>query len=212
MRQVGAAACAGCALVLIAALSTRELLLSGRSSRGRRLGTFSWHANNNNHPQQQPQTQPQQATSASPVSPTINPTEATPGKQCEYRCHFDWYDNCKDAACYDCIGCVQLRAPRPPPRPKAPPPPTPLQVPRPVWCTDLSGRGDALMQTPPLFCYQLSHEVCSKFYVRFHGISVPCIWFGVRTRPIEHLSGAIGAFWAPGHTRTHLSRTCAMNG
>ena len=160
-----------------------ELLLAGRGSLGRQLGAVQWHAGGSTHAttQRQPE-QPQQPqqTYGLPVEPSVvDPsvtTEAIRGKQCEYRCHFDWFGNCGDPKCTDCVGCVQMRAPRAPPRPKAPPPPTPLMVPRPLWCSDLSARGDALMQKPPLFCYQLAHEACSKFYVRYHGISVPCQW------------------------------------
>ena len=94
--------------------------------------------------------------------------------------HFDWYGNCYDQSCYDCIGCVQLRTPRPPPAPRYPPPPAPMQVVKPLWCSQLSGRGDALKQDPPLMCPELDHDDCSKFYIYFHGVSIPCMWTEVR--------------------------------
>ena len=114
-------------------------------------------------------------------------TDALPGRQCEYHCHFDWYGNCYDQSCYDCVGCVQLRTPRPPPAPRYPPPPTPMQVVKPLWCLELSGRGDALKQDPPLMCPELDHDDCSKFYVFFHGVSIPCMWTEVRRRAASTL-------------------------
>jgi len=152
------------------------VICSAEAAAERQLG-FAWHA--------------EEAPSAktTPEGPTISAgtTDALPGRQCEYHCHFDWYGNCYDQSCYDCVGCVQLRTPRPPPAPRYPPPPTPMQVVKPLWCLELSGRGDALKQDPPLMCPELDYDDCSKFYVFFHGVSIPCMWTEVRRRAASTL-------------------------
>ena len=81
-----------------------ELLLAGRGGLGRQLGAVQWHAGGGTHattqrqpeqPQQQQQHNEDSAVEASIVDPSVT-TEAIRGKQCEYRCHFDWFGNCGD--------------------------------------------------------------------------------------------------------------------